>query len=66
MGSMPATIAIAASAPTAPFTAVAVTAVSPLAPGAHTDYNGGIAWPTLVNANLGASAAVTYTITATN
>jgi hypothetical protein len=65
MGSMPATITIVASTPAAPFTAVAITAVSPLAAGAHTDYNGGISWPTLGNANLGQSTSVTYTITAT-
>jgi hypothetical protein len=65
-GSMPVTITVAASSPVAPFTAVAVAAgPTVIAVGGHVDFNGGISWPTLTDANLGASASVTYTITAT-
>jgi predicted ribosomally synthesized peptide with SipW-like signal peptide len=67
-GSMPATIVITAavSGGDAQFSAIPVTATSPLAASAATDYNGGIQWSALSNGDLGANASVTYTITATN
>jgi hypothetical protein len=65
-GSMPLTITVAASSPAAPFTAVAVAAgPTPIAVSGHVDFNGGIAWPVLTDAQLGMSTSVTYTITAT-
>lgn len=67
MGSMPATITVAAvTSGDASFTATAVAAGPTVIPvGGHVDFTGGLSWGVLVNSDLGKSASVTYTITAT-
>jgi len=63
-GSIPATIAISATVPASPFTAVAIGPVAPIAGGAHVDLSGGLQWTELFNANLNQTVSVTYTISA--
>lgn len=65
-GSIPANIHVAVSSPAAPFTSL----LDPPADvvlngvGQHQDYAGGLQWPALGNSDLGKSASVVYTITA--
>ena len=70
MGSMPATITVAAAlgnGSDAAFSAIAVAAGPTLIPvGGHVDFNGGVQWGTLVNSDLGKTASVVYTISASN
>jgi hypothetical protein len=66
-GSIPANITVAVTtAPAAPFTdALGVVTPFTLTQGQSHLFNGGLSWPELVNAQLGMSTSITYTISAT-
>jgi len=67
LGSIPAKIHVTATTPGAPFTDL-LGSVSDftLAQNASHVFNGGLAWPELFNASLGATASVMYTISASD
>ena len=66
-GSMPASVSVVSSDGfAAPWSDMFVNpGTQVIAVGGHFDYNGGMAWTALGNADLGSSHSVTYTITAT-
>lgn len=65
-GSIPALIHVTATTPAAPFTdALGPVADFTLTQGQAHVFNAGLAWPELFNGDLGKSAAVTYTVSAT-
>jgi hypothetical protein len=65
-GSIPALIHVTATTPTAPFTDMLGTVADfTLTQGQSHVFDAGLSWPELVNDDLGKSATVTYTVSAT-
>jgi predicted ribosomally synthesized peptide with SipW-like signal peptide len=64
-GTMPATVNVSGSSLSAPFSdQLGATSQVTIPAGGHQDYNGGIAWSELGNAQLGQSVSITYTVSA--